>query len=443
MPRRRPGDRRGAGARAPRRPTLVSNELVSRMKPGSVLVDISIDQGGCFEDSRPTTHADPTYRVHDSVFYCVANMPGAVPHTSTYALTNVTLPYALELANQGWREALRARPGAGAGPQHPRRPGHLRAGRRGARHGAPAVGGGPGLTASPDDPPQPSPALRRVLRTYLDHLTVERGLSGNTLSSYRRDLDRYLVDAGRRRASTSWPRSRRRDVAGHLRRCARATRAAAAVGGVRGRARRRAVRGLHRFAVREGLVGRRRRRGTSGRRRCPAGCPRRWTSTEVERLLDASAGDGGPLAAARPGAARVPLRHRGADLRGGRRARSTTSTSTDGSVAAARQGRQDPDGADRRVRPRRRWTRTWCGRGRPLRRGRPGHAGGVPQRPRRSRCRGRARGRSCARPRAGPGCRSTGRARSRRTRCATRSPPTCSTAGPTCGWCRSCSGTRR
>ncbi|MGZ4610825.1 MAG: alanine dehydrogenase [Actinomycetes bacterium] len=92
------------GAKAP---TLVSNELVSRMKAGSVLVDISIDQGGCFEDSRPTTHADPTYRVHDSVFYCVANMPGAVPHTSTYALTNVTLPYAVELANKGWRQACR------------------------------------------------------------------------------------------------------------------------------------------------------------------------------------------------------------------------------------------------------------------------------------------------------------------------------------------------
>jgi alanine dehydrogenase len=92
------------GAKAP---TLISNDLVSRMMPGSVLVDISIDQGGCFEDSRPTTHADPVYRVHNSVFYCVANMPGAVPHTSTYALTNVTLPYAVELANHGWREALR------------------------------------------------------------------------------------------------------------------------------------------------------------------------------------------------------------------------------------------------------------------------------------------------------------------------------------------------
>jgi alanine dehydrogenase len=91
------------GAKAP---TLVTDDLVSRMKPGSVLVDISIDQGGCFESSRPTTHASPTYLVHESLFYCVANMPGAVPHTSTYALTNVTLPYAVEIANLGWKAAL-------------------------------------------------------------------------------------------------------------------------------------------------------------------------------------------------------------------------------------------------------------------------------------------------------------------------------------------------
>jgi alanine dehydrogenase len=90
-----------------RTPLLIDTDLVKRMKPGSVLVDVSIDQGGCFEDSRPTTHAEPVYRVHDSVFYCVANMPGAVPHTSTYALTNVTLPYAVQIANRGWREALR------------------------------------------------------------------------------------------------------------------------------------------------------------------------------------------------------------------------------------------------------------------------------------------------------------------------------------------------
>jgi len=93
------------GAKAPK---LVSNELVSRMKPGSVLVDIAIDQGGCFADSHPTTHADPTFTVHQSLFYCVANMPGAVANTSTYALTNATMPYVRSVANLGWLEALRA-----------------------------------------------------------------------------------------------------------------------------------------------------------------------------------------------------------------------------------------------------------------------------------------------------------------------------------------------
>ena len=77
------------------------------MKPGSVLVDIAIDQGGCFEDSRPTTHAEPTFPVHDSVFYCVANMPGAVPNTSTYALTNATLRYGLEIAGSGLEAACK------------------------------------------------------------------------------------------------------------------------------------------------------------------------------------------------------------------------------------------------------------------------------------------------------------------------------------------------
>ena len=85
------------GAKAP---MLISNDLVSRMKSGSVLVDISIDQGGCFEDSRATTHADPTYQVHESIFYCVANMPGAVPNTSTYALTNATMPPSMLTASK-------------------------------------------------------------------------------------------------------------------------------------------------------------------------------------------------------------------------------------------------------------------------------------------------------------------------------------------------------
>jgi alanine dehydrogenase len=95
------------GAAAPK---LVTRDMVRRMKPGAVLVDISIDQGGCFETSRPTTHADPTYVVDDVIHYCVTNMPGAVPRTSTFALNNATLPFARKLADLGWKDALRADP---------------------------------------------------------------------------------------------------------------------------------------------------------------------------------------------------------------------------------------------------------------------------------------------------------------------------------------------
>lgn len=100
------------GAKAPK---LVTNDMVARMRPGSVLVDIAVDQGGCFEDTRPTTHADPTFPVHGSVFYCVANMPGAVPNTSTSALTNATLPYVRKIAALGWERALGADPALAAG----------------------------------------------------------------------------------------------------------------------------------------------------------------------------------------------------------------------------------------------------------------------------------------------------------------------------------------
>ena len=100
------------GAAAPK---LVTDDMVSTMKPGSVLVDIAIDQGGCFEGSRPTTHDDPTFRVHNSTYYCVANMPGAVSQTSTQALTNATLPYVLLLADKGWRDAVDANPALAKG----------------------------------------------------------------------------------------------------------------------------------------------------------------------------------------------------------------------------------------------------------------------------------------------------------------------------------------
>jgi alanine dehydrogenase len=100
------------GAKAPK---LVSNSLVAQMKPGAVLVDIAIDQGGCFEDSHPTTHDAPTFAVYDTLFYCVANMPASVPKTSTFALTNATMPYAIELADHGWQGACRSNPALAKG----------------------------------------------------------------------------------------------------------------------------------------------------------------------------------------------------------------------------------------------------------------------------------------------------------------------------------------
>ena len=100
------------GAAAPK---LVTDAMVAKMKPGSVLVDVAIDQGGCFEGSRATTHADPTFKVHNSLYYCVANMPGAVPATSTAALSNATLKYSLALANKGWEQAMADDAGLAAG----------------------------------------------------------------------------------------------------------------------------------------------------------------------------------------------------------------------------------------------------------------------------------------------------------------------------------------
>ncbi|MBU3954555.1 MAG: alanine dehydrogenase, partial [Proteobacteria bacterium] len=92
-----------AGAKAPK---LLTREMLKTMKKGSVIVDVAIDQGGCFETSKATTHADPTYEVEGVIHYCVANMPGAVARTSTRALTNATLPYAIEIANKGWKKAM-------------------------------------------------------------------------------------------------------------------------------------------------------------------------------------------------------------------------------------------------------------------------------------------------------------------------------------------------
>ena len=118
------------GAAAPK---LITRDMVKTMKPGAVIVDIAIDQGGCSETSRPTTHSDPTYVEEGVVHYCVTNMPGSVARTSTFALNNVTLPFTLMLADKGWQQALRDDPHLRAGLNVHEGKVYLRAGRRGAR----------------------------------------------------------------------------------------------------------------------------------------------------------------------------------------------------------------------------------------------------------------------------------------------------------------------
>ena len=185
----RPDHRCGAGAGA-KAPTLISNDLVSRMRPGSVLVDIAIDQGGCFEDSRPTTHAEPTFRARLGL-HCVANMPGAVPNTSTYALTNVTLPCA-EPCRSRWHDALRpTRPRSGT--EHLRRVTDQRTCRRSPWPTRPRPGRRLELSAVPTP--------ESAIRAFLDHLAVERGVSKHTALAYRRDLARYADYLAERRLS--------------------------------------------------------------------------------------------------------------------------------------------------------------------------------------------------------------------------------------------------
>ena len=430
------------GAKAPK---LVTNELVSRMKPGSVLVDISIDQGGCFEDSRPTTHADPTYQVHDSVFYCVANMPGAVPHTSTYALTNVTLPYAVELANRGWRDALRARPARWrSGLNTHDGAGHLRPGRRGARHAAHAAGRGPRLSAAADA------AGRR--RRRCDGAAVRRLPRPPARSSAGWPANTLALLPARPRAATSSScagrgvtdpgdghRARRRRVPRRAARGRRRTHpplAASSAARAAGRGPRLAPVPA---AARAWPAPTPPARSARPRRR--SGCPRRSPSTTSSGCSRRPASATPPRRAARPGAAGVPVRHRGADLRGGRPRRRRPRPRATGAVVLLRgkggKERMVPLGgyagaAARRLPgpgPARRWPPPARGTPALFLNARGGAA--VPaerlDRPARGRRAGR---RSAAR-------------RLARTPCGTRSPPTCSTAAPTSGSCRSCSATPR
>ena len=163
------------GAKAPK---LVTNELVSQMKPGSVLVDIAVDQGGCFEDTRPTTHDDPTFAGARLDLLLRGEHARGGAATSTYALTNATLPYTVALANKGWQQACRDDHSLALGLNT----------HAGKLTNAPV---GEALASRRSRWTMPLPDLAQAVRTYLDHLTVERGLAPNTLTSYRRDLRRY------------------------------------------------------------------------------------------------------------------------------------------------------------------------------------------------------------------------------------------------------------
>ena len=268
------------GAKAPK---LVSDELVARMKTGAVLVDIAIDQGGCFEGSHPTTHANPTYKVHDALFYCVANMPGAVPHTSTHALTNVTLPYTVEIANRGWRDALRADRALALGLNT--YAGQVTCEPVAEAHALPytpladvlacagQVAGAAGMLAD-------------TIRGYLQHLVVERGLAPNTVQAYQRDLRRYesvLAQRGKARLGDVTPA----DVAEFLASLREGDDEHAGLAVSSAARAVIAVRGLHAFAVAQGLAD-----ADPARDVPPPAPPRRLpkaiTVAEVERLLDAS-----------------------------------------------------------------------------------------------------------------------------------------------------------
>ena len=196
--RRRSRDRRGPH---PRREGTASRHrgMVETMRAGSVIVDISIDQGGCVETAHVTTHSDPTYVVHDVVHYCVGNMPGAVPRTSTYALTNVTIPYALDIARKGLADAVRDDPALALGVNV--YDGALTNGGVAEAHGLPAASlgdvglalTGPTMRARGSRLTDARATIEAQVERFLDHLSVERGLSAHTIAAYRRDLARYVT----------------------------------------------------------------------------------------------------------------------------------------------------------------------------------------------------------------------------------------------------------
>ena len=422
---------------APRRPSSSPTRWSPQMKPGSVLVDVAIDQGGCFENSRPTTHADPTFEVHDSIYYCVANMPGAVPHTSTWALTNATMSVRHQAGRPGLAGRLAGRPRPRARPEHARR-----ARSPTARSPRPSA-----WTASPSTRRCPDPGAHRA-----DGPPHARGAGRRRVADPPRRRARRLRQhpVGLPRATCAAGRAylasvgverpddvREADVTEFLARLREGDDDHAPLAATSAARTLVAVRGLHRFLALEGVLDADPARRVSPPKP-PSRLPKAIPVEDVERLLEA-ASVGDTPASLRDRALLEVLYGTGARISRGRRLDVDDLEGDDGRGAAARQGRQGADRAARVVRRRARWT-AWLVRGRPAFAA-PGrrHAGAVPQRRAAAGCRGRAPGRCCERAAE----RADSRAPCRRTPCATRSRRTCSRAAPTCASCRSCSGTRR
>ena len=364
-------------------------------------------------------------------------MPGAVPNTSTYALTNATMPYAVALADKGWEQACRDDHSLALGPQHPRRPAHQRAGRRGGRASRRSARTRCWRRRR-DRTGRRRPEIARAVRTYLDHLAVERGLAANTLSSYRRDLRRYLeyLDRrGRRPTSTTSPR---RPCPAFLVRAARGRRRPPAaeldVGGPdRGG-------GARLPQVRASPTGwPRSTRPAAVKPPTPAKrLPKALPLADVEAILEA-AGAPGTTLALRDRALLEVLYGTGARISEAVGLDVDDLDTVDGTVLLRGKGGKErivPVGS---LRARRRSTPTWSAAApswSPAARARPAlflNARGG-RLSRQSRLVGAG-----ARPPSGPASPGT----SRRTPCGTPSPPTCSTAAPTSASCRSCSATPR
>ena len=326
------------------------------MKPGSVLVDIAVDQGGCFEDTPPTTHADPTYTVHNSVFYCVANMPGAVPNTSTYALTNATLPYTVALANKGWQQACRDDRSLALGLNTHDGQVTYATGRGGTRDGLGVAGRPRSADPVTERAGESGPSELHARRPHLPRPPRGRARARGELGEVLPARPAALPGLpGRRWGAIDLDEITEQTVSGFLMALREGDREHQPLSATSAGRTVVAVRGFHKFAVRDGLAADDpsvRRTPTHPGQAAAQGDPARRRRAAARGRRQRRDGAG----AARPGAAGDPLRHRGAHLRGGgpRHRRPRAGRPRREHRAAAREGVQGAHRAGGPVTPARR-----------------------------------------------------------------------------------------